>query len=171
MKKKELKKCCFLDRDGVINKNYGHITNKNNFKILSKVPKSIKYLNSKNYLIIIITNQSVVGRGLITMKKLNEIHEYMFKYFKKKGAIINDIFVCPDHPKFGIGKFKKNSLDRKPNNGMLEKAIKKWGIDRDKSFMIGDQKTDYLCARKSKIKFYYKKKMNLFKQIVSIKLV
>ena len=171
MKKKELKKCCFLDRDGVINKNYGHITMINKIKILKKVPKAIKYLNSKNYLIIIITNQSVVGRGIITIKKINDIHKYLLELLKKRGAKINDIFVCPYHPKFGLGKYKRNSIDRKPNNGMLEKAIKKWGIDRDKSFMIGDQKTDYLCAKKSKIKFYYKKKINLFKQIVSIKLV
>ena len=54
---------------------------------------------------------------------------------------------------------------------MVEKAIKKWDIDRNQSFMIGDQKTDYLCARKSRIKFFYKKKINLFKQIMSIKLV
>ena len=171
MKKINLKKCCFLDRDGVINKNYGHIKEEKKLKILNGVSKAIKYLNSKKFIIIIVTNQSVVGRGIITMRKLNNIHKYLIKVLKKKGAKINDIFVCPYHPKFGIGKFKKRSKDRKPNNGMLEKAIKKWNIDRNQSFMIGDQKTDYLCARKSRIKFFYKKKINLFKQIMSIKLV
>ena len=58
------------------------------------------------------------------------------------------IFYCPNHPKFGIGKYKKKSIDRKPGNGMLEKAIKKWNIDRSKSFMIGDQKTDMFSAKK-----------------------
>ncbi len=171
MKKIILKKCCFLDRDGVINKNYGHIKHEAKLKILNGVPKAIKYLNSKKYLIIIITNQSIVGRGIISMRKLNSIHQYLIKVLEKKGAKVNDIFVCPYHPKFGVGKFKKKSKDRKPNNGMVEKAIKKWNIDRNQSFMIGDQKTDYLCASKSRIKFFYKKKINLFKQIMSIKFV
>ena len=162
------KKCFFLDRDGVINKNYGHIKKKENIKILSGVIDGIKYLNKKKFLVIIITNQSVVGRGLITENKLIKIHQYLIKNLKAKGAKIDDIFYCPNHPKFGIGKYKKKSLDRKPGNGMLEKAIKKWNIDRSKSFMIGDQKTDMMAAKKSKIKFFYKKKIDFFSQIYSI---
>ena len=164
------KKCFFLDRDGVINKNYGHITKIENIKILSKVSEGIKYLNNKKFLVIIITNQSVVGRGLITENELIKIHKYLVKKLKTKGAKINDIFYCPNHPRFGIRKYKKKTIDRKPGNGMLEKAIKKWNIDRSKSFMIGDQKTDMLSARKSKIKFFYKKKINFFSQIRSIDL-
>lgn len=162
------KKCFFLDRDGVINKNYGHIQKKENIKILSGVVDGIKYLNKKKFLVIIITNQSVVGRGLITENELNKIHQYLIKSLKTKGAKIDDIFYCPNHPKFGIGKYKKKSIDRKPGNGMLEKAIKKWNIDRSRSLMIGDQKTDMMSAKKSKIKFFYKKKMNFFSQIYSL---
>ena len=162
------KKCFFLDRDGVINKNYGHITKTKNIKLLSGVNDGIKFLNKKKYLVIIITNQSVVGRGLITIKELNKIHQYLINILKKGGAKINDIFYCPYHPKFGIGKYKKKSIDRKPGNGMLEKAIKKWNIDRSSSYMIGDQKSDMLSAKKSKIKFFYKKKTNFFSQIISI---
>ena len=84
MEKIKLKKCCFLDRDGVINKNYGHIKHEDELKILNGVPKAIKYLNSKKYIIIIITNQSVVGRGIITTRKLNSIHKYLVTVFKKK---------------------------------------------------------------------------------------
>ena len=152
----------------MINKNYGHIKKKENIKILSGVIDGIKYLNKKKFLVIIITNQSVVGRGLITENKLIKIHQYLIKNLKVKGARIDDIFYCPNHPKFGIGKYKKKSLDRKPGNGMLEKAIKKWNIDRSKSFMIGDQKTDMMAAKKSKIKFFYKKKIDFFSQIYSI---
>ena len=142
----------------MINKNYGHITKKENIKILSGVSDGIKYLNKKKFLVIIITNQSVVGRGLINENQLIQIHKYLIKKLKTNGAKIDDIFYCPNHPKFGIGKYKKKSIDRKPGNGMLEKAIKKWNIDRSKSFMIGDQKTDMFSAKKSKIKFFYKKK-------------
>ena len=97
----------FLDRDGVINKNYGHITKKENIKILSGVSDGIKYLNKKKFLVIIITNQSVVGRGLINENQLIQIHKYLIKKLKTNGAKIDDIFYCPNHPKFGIGKYKK----------------------------------------------------------------
>ncbi len=170
MGKKKIR-CCFLDRDGVINKNYGYITEKRKIKILKLVPEAIKYLNSRNYIVIIITNQSIVGRGLINISGLKSIHKHITNIISKKGGKVKDIFFCPFHPKFGRGRFKKVSKDRKPNNGMLEKAIKKWNIDKSESFMIGDKKTDYLCAKKSKIKFYYKKKENLLNQVRSIKLV
>ena len=68
----------------------------------------------------------------------------------------------------GIGIYKKKSKDRKPGNGMIEKAIKKWNISRSESYMIGDKKTDFLCAKKSKIKFFYKGKINFLNQIKRI---
>ena len=68
----------------------------------------------------------------------------------------------------GEENIKKKSKDRKPNNGMIKKAIKKWNIDPKKSFMIGDKITDKLSAKKSKIKFFYKKEKNLNTQIKNI---
>lgn len=169
---KKINKCFFFDRDGVINYDFGHITSIKDIKFLSGVSQAIHYLNKKNYLVIIITNQSVVGRGYITDQDLKKIHIFIKKKLKEKKAIIDDIFYCAFHPKHGIGKYKRKSKDRKPGNGMLEKAIKKWKINRNQSFMIGDKKTDYLCAKKSKIKFFYKsKKKNLYNQLRSIKLL
>ena len=70
-----------------------------------------------------------------------------------KEAVINDFFYCPFHIK-GIGKYKKNSPDRKPNDGMIKKAVKKWNIDLKKSFFVGDSLEDKLAAKKSNLKFY-----------------
>ncbi len=162
------KKCFFLDRDGVINKDLGYVYKKSDFKIYKKVGEAIEFLNSKNFIIIIITNQSGIGRKLFTIKQLKKLHIHMKKIIKKKNGKIHDIYFCPYHPTEAIGKYKKESTDRKPNNGMVEKAIKKWNIDRSKSFMIGDNKTDFLCAKKSKIQFYYKKRDNLLNQVKKI---
>ena len=166
---KNLNKCVFFDRDGVLNKDKGYISKVRDIEIFSKVGQAIYECNKKEYLVIIITNQSGIGRGLITLKQLSQIRNYIKKKIKKNKAIINDIFYCPFHPTGGRGKYKKNSFDRKPNPGMLLKAIKKWKIDPKKSFMIGDQKSDYLAAHKSKIYFEYKSnRNNLLDQIKNI---
>ena len=161
-------KCAFLDRDGVINQDRGYISKIFDFKIYPGVGKAISLLNKKNYLVIIITNQSGIGRGLIKIKELENLHNYLKKKIKKDGAKIDDIFYCPFHPEFGKGKYKKKSNDRKPGDGMIKKAIKKWKIDIKTSFMIGDKISDKLAAKKAKIKFFYKKDKNLNTQIKNI---
>ena len=161
-------KCVFLDRDGVINQDKGYISKISDFKIYPGVGKAISLLNKKNYLVIIITNQSGIGRGLIKIKELKNIHNYLRKKIKKYGGKIDDIFYCPFHPEFGKGKYKKKSNDRKPGDGMIKKAIKKWKVNTKTSFMIGDKISDKLAAKKAKIKFFYKKEKNLNTQIKNI---
>ena len=161
-------KCAFLDRDGVINQDRGYISKISDFKIYPGVGKAISLLNKKNYLVIIITNQSGVGRGLIKIKELENLHNYLKKKIKKDGAKIDDIFYSPFHPEFGKRKFKKKSNDRKPGDGMIRKAIKKWKIETKNSFMIGDKISDKMSAKKAKIRFFYKKERNLNTQIKNI---
>ena len=94
---------------------------------------------------------------------------YLKKMIKKNKAIINDIYFCPFHPTHGIGKYKKNTQDRKPGSGMIKKAVKKWNIDINNSFMIGDRKKDLLSAKGAGVKFYYKsKKKNLYQQVKEV---
>lgn len=166
---KNFNKCVFFDRDGVLNKDKGYISKVNDIEIFSKVGKAIHECNENKYLVIIITNQSGIGRGLISLKQLNQIHSYIKKEIKKNKAIINDIFFCPYHPSAGKGKYKRDSYDRKPNPGMLFKAIKKWKIDPKKSFMIGDKVSDRTAAKAAGLKFFFKsKKINLYRQIKHI---
>lgn len=164
-------KTVFLDRDGVINKlnPYGYIEKFNQFKFLPGVIKAINYLNKNNYRVIIITNQACVGKSLISEKKLNQIHIKMReKLYLKNKSFIDDIYYSPFF-KFSTKKeYRKNSFDRKPNPGMLLKAIKKWNVNINDSFFIGDSVSDFNAAKKIKIKFYYKKKISLYKQIKAI---
>jgi D-glycero-D-manno-heptose 1,7-bisphosphate phosphatase len=162
------KNCVFLDRDGVINIDKGYISTISNFKMYPGIGRAINFINKKKYLVIIVTNQSGIGRGLIKIKQLKAIHDYLRNKIKKFNANIDDIYFCPYHEVFGKGRYKKKSEDRKPGSGMLKKAIKKWNINLSKSFMIGDKKSDKKAAENVNIKFFYKKEKNLNMQIRNI---
>jgi len=157
-------KALFLDRDGVINKNFGYVSSVKNFVWLKNAKKAIKYAYVKKYLIIIVTNQSGVARGFYSEKDIKILHSQINKQLKIINCKIHDFYYCPYHPKFGNTKYKKNSYLRKPNPGMIFKAVKKWNIDLDKSLMIGDKKTDMMTAKRSNLRFI-KKKYNLLKEV------
>jgi D-glycero-D-manno-heptose 1,7-bisphosphate phosphatase len=162
-------KCFFLDRDGVINKDIGYITNFNKFIFLKGVHKAIKYLNQKRFLVILITNQAAIGKKLLTEKKLNLIHLKMKnKLFSINRSIIDDIYFSPYFNNSKNYKYRINKFDRKPYPGMFLKAIKKWNINIKSSAFIGDKMTDKIAAKKCNVKFYFKKNLSLYKQIKGI---
>ena len=162
-------KAFFLDRDGVINKENGYVLKYSQFFFLNGVKKAIKYINDNNYLVIILTNQSAIGQGLLDEIKLNKIHQQMTKeLFNNNRSKINDIYFAPYFKKSKYQKYRKNSEDRKPNIGMFKKALEKWNIDIKKSFFIGDKKTDYLASKKAHIKFFYRSKGSFYKQVRKI---
>ena len=162
-------KAFFLDRDGVINKENGYVLKYSQFFFLSGVKEAIRYINNKNYLVIILTNQSAIGQGLLSELKLNKIHQKMIKeLFNNTRSKINDIYFAPYFKKSKYQKYRKNSEDRKPNIGMFKKALEKWNIDIKKSFFIGDKKTDYLASKKAQIKFFYRDKGPFYQQVRKI---
>ena len=163
-------KACFLDRDGVINKllENDYVKRIDDFKFLPGIFNAIKLLNKLNYRIIVITNQACVGKSIITEKKLIDIHNYMKEKIHQKKGYIDDIFYATYYKNSKFKKYRANLNDRKPNPGMLTKAIDKWNIDVTNSFFIGDSLTDEMAAKKLKIKFYFKGKETLYKQISKI---
>ena len=161
-------KCFFFDRDGVLIKNYGYFCNKYKIKWLRGAFAAIKLLNKLKIKVVIVTNQSGIARGFYTEENLKTFHNFMNLTLKKKKTKIDNFYYCPFHPSGSIKKYSKHSKLRKPNNGMLLKAIKKYKVKPSECFMIGDKKTDYLCAKKTKVKFEYKKKYSLDKQVNNI---
>lgn len=162
-------KTIFLDRDGVINEDVGYVTNYKRFFFLPGVKQAIKYLNDKKYLVIIISNQAAVGKSLINESDLTKIHMKMKKeLYDYNGSVINDIFYSPYYKYSKIKEYRLNKNDRKPFSGMLIKAINKWNVDIKNSIFIGDQLTDKLASNKCEIKFYFKKKISLIKQLKKI---
>ena len=161
-------KTFFFHRDGVLIKNYGYVYEPNKVKWLKGSIPAIRYLNKKKIKVAVITNQSGIGRGYFTEKDLEKFHLFLNKNLKTYGAKIDDFFHCPYHPKAKIKKYRKKTNLRKPGNGMLLKAIKKYKINPNQCFMIGDEKKDFLSAKKTKIKFEYKKKYSLENQVKKI---
>lgn len=136
------RKALFLDRDGVINRDSGYVHKKENFVFLEGIFEIVSHANQNDYLVIVITNQAGIGRGFYTEKEFHLISEWMNKEFNKKNCKIDDIFFSPYHPEYGVGKYKRNSILRKPSPGMLIMAKKKYDIDMKSSILIGDKITD-----------------------------
>ena len=158
------KPAAFLDRDGVINHDYGYVNNIRNFDIKFNVVKGLKYLNKKNYNIFIVTNQSGIARGIFTEDDYLKFYKKIKEIFFKKKCFINDMQYCPFLKGAKIKKYNKKSELRKPGNLMLINLMKKWTIKKKKSFMIGDKNSDKIAANKSKLFFEFAKK-DFYKQI------
>ena len=155
-----------MDRDGVINScnsNKKYIGSIKDFKWLKGSKKTIKYLKSIKYKVVIVTNQSGVARGYFTINDVHQLHRYLKNELKKYGTKVDKIYFCPYHVDGVIKKYKKKSTLRKPGIGMFLKINKIWKVDRKKSFMIGDQITDMEFAKKAKIKGHLFNKKNLYK--------
>jgi D-glycero-D-manno-heptose 1,7-bisphosphate phosphatase len=112
---------------------------------------------------VIVTNQSGIARGYFSIKDVYKLHRHLKEDLIKFGTKIDKIYFCPYHKDGIIKKYKTRSSLRKPGIGMILKASKIWNIDRKKSFMIGDQKTDMIFAKRAKIKGYLFNEKNLYK--------
>lgn len=129
------RKAVFIDRDDTIVKDIPHCTDPDLIRLFPGVSESIAKLNNAGYLVILITNQSVIGRGMLDEEGLERIHDKLRKDIAVGGGHIDDIFFCPHHPDDGCDC-------RKPKIGMGIQAISKYHIDTRRSFMIGDADKD-----------------------------
>jgi D-glycero-D-manno-heptose 1,7-bisphosphate phosphatase len=135
-----MNKCVFLDRDGVINQDPPHYVHKiEDMVILPRVGEAIRLLNDKGYLVIVVSNQSGVGRGRYTEKDVDIFHKEMHLRLQKQGARINTFYFCPHKPDEGCDC-------RKPLPGMLLEAKEDHNIDLSESWLIGDKRTDCEAA-------------------------
>tara|TARA_B100000035_G_scaffold213044_1_gene182546 strand:- start:42 stop:587 length:546 start_codon:yes stop_codon:yes gene_type:complete len=148
-------KVAFLDRDGVINIDYGHVYKKDNFVFIEGVVDAMKLLDANQYKIIIVTNQAGIAKGLYSEKDYNNLTAWYLKFLKEKGIEVLDTFFCPYHVDSKIKKYKKDSFNRKPNPGMFLEAMEKYAIDKVNSFTVGDKLSDIEASKKSGIKNNY----------------
>ena len=137
-----LKPCVFLDRDGVINHDrVDYVYRVEDFIIHDGVIDALKMLKEKGYLLIIITNQSGIAKGIYTEADVLKCFEYLQE---QCGGIIDDIYFAKHHI-----NFTTNSLMQKPSSLMLEKAMAKYQIDPQHSFMVGDAERDIVAGNRA----------------------
>ncbi len=146
-----MEKAVFLDRDGVIIKDVGHIRRLEDIKLIKGSAKAISELNDE-YNIFIISNQAAVGRGLCDEETAFRINDKLVDILKKEDAIIDNSYLCFHHPIHGVGKYKLECECRKPNPGMILEAAKEFNIDLKKSWMIGDKTSDIKAGRLAGVK-------------------
>lgn len=138
----------FLDRDGTIIERVEYLYYLKDLKILPKAADAIKLLNKFKIPTIVITNQPVIARGLISEKGLLKIHEKLQKILYRFGAKIDEIYYCPHHPNGDVKKYRVLCDCRKPDIGMFKKAAAKFNIKSENSFMIGDTFRDIEAGKK-----------------------
>ena len=133
-------KTVFVDRDGVINQERSdYVKSISELEIYPNVAKNIKLLKDAGFLVVVITNQSAVNRGIITHEMINQIHNSIQDHLKKHGTFLDGFYYCPHTP-------DENCNCRKPKSGLLEKAILELNVDLNSSWMIGDSDSDIEAA-------------------------
>ncbi|HHY27005.1 MAG TPA: HAD family hydrolase [Desulfitobacterium dehalogenans] len=137
-----MSRAIFLDRDGVINEDDGYVYKPEGFRFKSGIFKFCKVAQDKGYLLIVATNQSGIARGYYTEQDYQVLTNWMLGEFDKQGVHITKAYHCPFHPDKGIGEYRCDSPDRKPNPGMLLKAKAEFDVDMANSILIGDKSSD-----------------------------
>lgn len=139
-------KAVFLDRDGTINEDVGHITDPGMFKLIPGAVDGMNRLRAAGYILPLITNQAGVGRGLMTEPQLNRVLDAFQDLLKTSGTSVDGVYYCPHHPEEAIGTYKQMCDCRKPAPGMLLRAAEDLNIDVSQSYMIGDHWSDVEAA-------------------------
>ena len=153
-KSRKIYKGIFLDRDGVINEDFGYINSWDRFKFCKKVIKGLKILSNYDYKFIIITNQSGISRKLFSEKEYNDLTKKYINYLNERDINIDGVYHCPHHPLFSPKPFDKCNC-RKPKSGLFELAAIEHEIILEESIAIGDKITDLQAALSSGIKKRY----------------
>ncbi len=146
-----MNRAIFLDRDGTLIEEKSYLSNVSDIEFINGTIDGLKLLQDK-YLLIIITNQSGVARGYFTEDKVREINQYIENKLLEKGIKITDTLYCP-HYKNGI--IKKYSIDcecRKPKTKLIDIAQKKYNINLNESYVVGDKDSDILLGRNANCK-------------------
>lgn len=145
----------FLDRDGVINKliyheEHGRIDtpiSPREFELLPGVGESIEAMKELGYLVIVVSNQPMVGKGDISMRTFDLIRKKMHAELERLGVSIDGEAYCFHHPNASIKKYRRNCSCRKPRPGLILKDVGRHGIDLSQSYMIGDGLTDIQAGK------------------------
>lgn len=140
-----MNKAFFFDRDGVVNYRIvgQYVDSPAKFKFIDDFFDFFRLVKTSGFLAVLVTNQQGVGKGLMSEEDLAGVHEYMQQILFKRAAYkFDDIFFCP-------ALESENSLCRKPNPGMALSAIKKWNIDAEQSWLVGDRKSDIIAGKRA----------------------
>jgi D,D-heptose 1,7-bisphosphate phosphatase len=136
----------FLDRDGTVIEHVHYLCNPEEVRLIPGVAEAIRRLQSRGYACVIVTNQSVVGRGMLTEEGLEGIHQVMHRQLAEHGVALDGLYFCPTAP-VQADPLTIEHPDRKPAAGMLLRAAGELQLDLSRSWMIGDSLSDVLAGQ------------------------
>ncbi len=135
----------FVDRDGTLNYDREYLASPDDFELLPNVAEAVRQLNLADLKVILVTNQSGIARGYFSLGDLEAIHRTLKDRLAAAGAWLDDVLFCPHHPEEGC-------RCRKPNPGMIERALANHAIDLSQSYVVGDRHLDVELAYRVKAK-------------------
>jgi D-glycero-D-manno-heptose 1,7-bisphosphate phosphatase len=140
-----MNKCVFLDRDGVLNEEIGdYVYQPEKLFIPDGMPEALQRLKKAGYVLVVVTNQAGIAKGLYTDREVQLCHQ---KIQQACGNVLDALYYCPYHP-----KYDSESIARKPDSLMLEKAIARFNIDTSQSWIVGDMARDIEAGLKVGVK-------------------
>jgi D-glycero-D-manno-heptose 1,7-bisphosphate phosphatase len=141
-----LRPAVFFDRDGTLIDDVPYLADPAQVRLLPGTVPALRRLRDAGWACVVVTNQSAVGRGLITLERLHEIHAALTRQLEAAGIALDGIYYCP-HAPCSDDKSAIEHPDRKPGPGMLQRAARELGLDLARSWIVGDQLSDMLAGR------------------------
>jgi len=142
-------KCVFFDRDRTIIEDPGYLTDPEAVKLMPGVDLAMRGLADEGFKLVVVTNQSAVARGMITEEGLEKIHDELRRQLGERGVELDAIYYCPYHPDGTVEEYARESVDRKPQPGMLLRAAKELTLDLTASWMVGDSPRDVEAGQRA----------------------
>lgn len=141
-------KAVFLDRDGVLNHDSGYVFRSADLKILPGVPEALRALKDAGYLLLVVTNQSGIARGMFSEADVAVFHDHLrAEIMRQGGPDFDGIYTCPHHPDGNDPQYAITCQCRKPQPGLIQNAARDFNVDLGSSWMIGDKDSDASAAR------------------------
>lgn len=144
------RRCVFLDRDGVLVEDRGLLVEPGDFRILAGVPQALRRLHEAGFVLVAVSNQAVVARGLISEAGLEVLHGHLGQLLRQQGApLLDGFYSCPHHPAATLPAYRTDCACRKPRPGLLLRAAQELGLDLAGSYMVGDRPSDLQAGHRA----------------------
>lgn len=136
----------FLDRDGVINEEVNYLYKPEDCRLMPGIASLLRTARRAGFFTCVVTNQAGIGRGLYSEDDFHHLMAHIAQELAAEGASLDAVYFSPDHPVHGVGKYRRESEDRKPHPGMLLRAAREHSLDLPRSVLVGDRCTDLLAG-------------------------
>jgi D-glycero-D-manno-heptose 1,7-bisphosphate phosphatase len=147
MPENQLHRAAFIDRDGVINEERNYVYKSDDFVLLPGAIEGLRTLQGAGFMLVVITNQAGIGRGLYSEQDFNKLTAHMSALLLCAEVDLAGVYYCPHHPLHGVGHYKVDCACRKPKPGMLLQAAHELHINLATSVLIGDKLSDIQAGR------------------------